>query len=97
VTSLFSKPLPHQVTSALRPRNFALVEIDEPLESGFERRVLVRQFALDQLVGLFEPQRIHRSDADLDLSFSCRCSQTPEGDFGQPPDAQFVAAERGWS
>ena len=31
----------------------------------------------------------------LNLSFSCRGSQTPEGAFGQPPDAWFVAAKRG--
>ena len=29
----------------------------------------------------------------LNLSFSCRCSQTPEGDLGQPPGGQLVAAE----
>jgi hypothetical protein len=30
----------------------------------------------------------------LNLSFGCRCSQTPEGAFGQSPDTRFVAA--GW-
>jgi hypothetical protein len=29
----------------------------------------------------------------LDLFFSCRCSQTPEGAFGLPLDARLIAAE----
>jgi hypothetical protein len=39
----------------------------------------------------------HTDKDFLNLSFNCRCSQMPDGAFGQPPDARLIPAERGWS
>src|SRR5208283_5367111 len=48
----------------LAPEELALVESDEALESGFERRIFDRQLSPDQPVRLLEPQRIHGPDSE---------------------------------
>ena len=79
MTSLFSKPLAAQVEKRVAAEERTLVEIDEALETGFERGIFDRQFAPDELVGLFEPQRIHRADAEgLDPERRARLHQGVE-------------------